>query len=39
MKKLTKDFSHKVKPTVHGEEAVRLYEKDRDFDIILMDLQ
>ena len=39
LKKLSKDFSHEVKQTVHGEEAVRLYEEDRQFDIILMDLQ
>jgi CheY-like chemotaxis protein len=39
LKKLTKDFAHEVKQAVHGEEAVRLYEKDRDFDMVLMDLQ
>ena len=39
LKKLTKDFSHEVKQAVHGEEAVRLFEKDQDFDIVLMDLQ
>lgn len=39
LKKLTKDFNHKVSSTVHGEEAVRLFEKDRAFDMILMDLQ
>jgi CheY-like chemotaxis protein len=39
LKKLTRDFHHKVSSTVHGEEAVRLFEKDRNFDMILMDLQ
>jgi hypothetical protein len=38
-KKLIKDFNFTVKQTVHGEEAVRLYEKDQDFDLVLMDLQ
>lgn len=39
LKKLTKEYDHKVSSTVHGEEAVRLFEKDRTFDMILMDLQ
>lgn len=39
MKKLKKDFNHDVKSTVHGEDAVRLYSTDNNFDIILMDLQ
>lgn len=39
LKKLTKDFHHKVSSTVHGEEAVRLFKEDRAFDVILMDLQ
>lgn len=38
-KKLTKEHKHDVKQTVHGEEAVRMYEQDKDFDFILMDLQ
>ena len=33
-KKLTKDFAHEVKQTVHGEEAVGLYQKDQNFDMI-----
>ena len=39
LKKLVREFSHEVKQTVHGEEAVRLYQEDRRFDLILMDLQ
>lgn len=39
LKKLTRDFAHEVKQAVHGDEAIRLFERDRDFDIILMDLQ
>merc|ERR1712093_753930 len=38
-KKLTKDYSHEVAQTVHGEDAVRLYNEDPEFDVILMDLQ
>ncbi|KAH8924871.1 hypothetical protein BT69DRAFT_1349174 [Atractiella rhizophila] len=37
-KRLAKD-NHDVSLCIHGEEAVRLFKIDPDFDIILMDLQ
>lgn len=39
LKKLKKDFSHEVECCIHGELAVQMFEKDRNFDVILMDLQ